>query len=356
MVSASSLSIVMVLLLAPVVLLQMNIDSAKSQVNSHNLMKVNKTFSNLSNHIILANNEGAINTSNQKRLELKIVPNVPNMSAVFTAKKHNPLNSSVLKNNSNMTYMISNCCKTTTNALNNDLGDITESINQIKRSLDEFAFNSRIEFGLGFAAIALSVIIPYLYEKAKKPNLQVQASEPSTGPSEVTFLHCKVVNIPHQRGFGQWFGIERNPAINTRVTMQFLKLDGKTRIPSAYPEKIPAKWSNAPEPLSPDRRSFDSTKLALLYKETVVSDHNGEDFAVVVKHGYDVLCYIVTGDNYLPPLILRNPRYTIGDSKFLVKIQAVSGNSSSRVTTFIINNEPKPDKFMISSYTSEIES
>ena len=44
-------------------------------------------------------------------------------------------------------------------------------------------------------------------------------------------------------------------------------------------------------------RQFDSTKLALLYRETIPSDYDGEHFVVAVKHsgatGPDTGCYIV---------------------------------------------------------------
>lgn len=74
---------------------------------------------------------------------------------------------------------------------------------------------------------------------------------------------------PTYRSFGHLFGIERNAAINTRVTMEFFKNDGKkTPIPT-LPKKIPAKWASAPEPLTYDRFEFDSTKLALLHRIVV---------------------------------------------------------------------------------------
>jgi hypothetical protein len=80
-----------------------------------------------------------------------------------------------------MTYVISKCCQANTNELNNDLDGIRESINKIKKSLDDSTTSSGIALGLGSLAIAVSIIIPYLYEKAKKPNLLVQTAEPSTG-------------------------------------------------------------------------------------------------------------------------------------------------------------------------------
>jgi hypothetical protein len=55
-----------------------------------------------------------------------------------------------------------------------------------------------------------------MYEKAKRPKLVVQPGQLGK------YLHCKIVNMPHQRGFGYWLGIERNPAINTRVTMELI--------------------------------------------------------------------------------------------------------------------------------------
>ncbi len=171
--------------------------------------------------------------------------------------------------------------------------------------------------------------------------------------------------MPHQHGFVRqngfvrWLAIERNHAINTRVTMEFFKMDVKSRIPTDITEKIPARWVSAPEPLTPDRRGFDSTKLGLLYRETIPSDYHGESFDVVVKFHGDTQCYIVTGDNYQPTStgkILANDRFRIDESKFLVKIQATSGNSSSKTTTFIITNEAQFEKFMISFYTNKNKS
>ncbi|MDP9288309.1 MAG: hypothetical protein M3P08_08940 [Thermoproteota archaeon] len=162
-----------------------------------------------------------------------------------------------------------------------------------------------------------------------------------------------------QNGFVRWLAIERNHAINTRVTMEFFKMDVKSRIPTDITEKIPARWVSAPEPLTPDRRGFDSTKLGLLYRETIPSDYHGESFDVVVKFHGDTQCYIVTGDNYQPTStgkILANDRFRIDESKFLVKIQATSGNSSSKTTTFIITNEAQFEKFMISFYTNKNKS
>ena len=83
-----------------IVVALMSIDSTSSQVNSQNMTKANKTNSNLSNNITLANNRSAVNASNQIQLEFKVAPNV---SALFTLKKQTPMNFNILKNNSNMT-------------------------------------------------------------------------------------------------------------------------------------------------------------------------------------------------------------------------------------------------------------
>jgi hypothetical protein len=61
----------------------------------------------------------------------------------------------------------------------------------------------------------------------------------------------------------------------------------------------------------------------------------------------------MTGDNYQPDtsgMILRNYKFRIDESEFLVKIQAISGNSSSKTTTFKINNEAEFERFMIEPY------
>jgi hypothetical protein len=226
---------------------------------------------------------------------------------------------------------------TTINASNQMLlEDIKDSINQLRKSFDDSTLLSIIGLIAGLIAIAVAIVIPYIYEKAKRPNLVVQPRQASVGNWE-KYLHCKVVNMPHQHGFGRWLGIERNPAINTIVTMEFFTLDAK----SLLNEKIPAKWDSAPEPLDPDRR-FDSSKLAFLYRETITSDQNGESFSVVVKHRNERECYVMTGDNYqadFKGMILHNSEFRIDEQKFLVKIQATSGSHSSRTTTFIITNE-----------------
>jgi hypothetical protein len=228
------------------------------------------------------------------------------------------MNFYILKNGSNMPYAVTQCCQVATNELNRDLEGVKESINEIKKSFDDSTIFSSIALGIGLLAIAVSILIPYLYEKAKKPNLLVQTGEPSQSSSE-KYLHCKVINVP---GLGQWFGIERNPAINTRVTMEFFKMKDKSRIPPSITLKIPAKWVSTPEPLTPDRKGFDSTKLALLYRETITSGHDGEQFVVVVKHNggtvSDTGCYIMTGDNYQPDTsgtILKNNNFTIDESE-----------------------------------------
>src|SRR4051812_19594151 len=83
-----------------------------------------------------------------------------------------------------------------------------------------------------------------MYEKAKRPKLVVQPGQASVGNWE-KYLHCKIVKMSHQRGFGYWLGIERNPAINTRVTMEFFRLDTKGNISNLLNEKIPATFTVA---------------------------------------------------------------------------------------------------------------
>ena len=140
--------------------------------------------------------------------------------------------------------------------------------------------------------------------------------------------------------------------------MEFFKNDDKkTPIPT-LPKKIPAKWASAPEPLTYDRSEFDSTKLALLYRETITSDHEGEAFDVVVKHRvdsqYEAQCYAVTGDNYQltpQPLgnkdILKNDIFRIDERDFLVEILVTSGNHP-KTATFLINNGTDFDHFTMS--------
>ncbi len=87
-----------------------------------------------------------------------------------------PINNMTLTNNKSALNKLS---QVTTIELNNKLEAIKVSINQLKKSSDESTVFSIVGLVSGLLAITISVIIPYLYEKAKKPNLLVQTAEAS---------------------------------------------------------------------------------------------------------------------------------------------------------------------------------
>jgi hypothetical protein len=349
--------IITIILIIVMAVFPLNIDPAIQQVNTQNVIKDN-TSSSVQNHsVALTNNTRvAVNASkqNQTVAEIEIAPNT---SATLVLNNQTSIDlTNPLQSNKNIGYIPSQCCQPcqrcehNNRELSDKLEDIGDSINQLRTSFDNSTGFSIIGLVSGLAAIALSILLPYWYEKAKRPYLVVQTADPSQNHTK--FLHGKVVNMSHRPGFGNWFGIETNPAVNTRAEMEFFKSDSETPIPN-LPNEIPAKWVSAPEPLTHDRKEFDSTKLALLYRETITSGDE-EAFDVVIKHRddgqYDAQCYVVTGDNYQfgKKGILRNDTFRIDERRFRVKIHVNSG-SSYETATFFITNGTDFDHFTMST-------
>lgn len=331
----------------------LDIETAIQQVNTQNTMKENTSGSVRNHSIALTNNTRVvINATQNRTAEIEIAPN---MSATFVLNNQTSINLNPLyKNTTSQCCQPCQPCQPNNRELSDKLENIRDSINQLRTSFDNSTLPSIIGLGSGLVAIALSILLPYYYESAKRPKLVVETAESSENEN-MKYLHGKVVNMPHgRRSFAHLFGIERNPAINTKVTMGFFKDDGKKSPIPSLPKKIPAKWGSAPEPLTHDRSDFDSTKLALLYRETITSDHEGEAFIVVVKHRGDKECYVVTGDNYRLTLlpsgvkhILKDGIFKIEESKILVEILVTSGNYS-KTATFLITNGPDFDHFTMS--------
>jgi hypothetical protein len=287
----------------------------------------------------------------------------PTLNANVTFSRH-PATAS-----SNQSF-VSACCTLLTHETGTQLEGIKNSINDIRKSFDSSTIFSNIGLAIGLFSIAVAIFIPFLYEKLKEPKLELQKVDESTpqgfpalstpsppsAPSSNTpvppaskYLHGRVLNAPHKKWLGRWFGIERNPAVNTRVIMEFYEGDGEKLLIN----KIYAKWGSAPEPLTPQRDDFDSSKLALLYRETILSDEEGEQFDIAVKHEGETQCYAMTGETYqmgLDSRILHNTLFSINRQKFRVSVHAISGIHYSKPKTFVIENPGTSlDQFRISA-------
>jgi hypothetical protein len=93
--------------------------------------------------------------------------------------------------------------------------------------------------------------------------------------------------------------------------------------------------------------------LALLYLEIILSDEEGEQFDIAVKHEGETQCYAMTGETYLKSLdsrILHNTLFSINRQKFRVSVHAISGIHYSKPKTFVIENPGTSlDQFRISA-------
>lgn len=212
---------------------------------------------------------------------------------------------------------------------------LDSKLEQIKKSIDDSSGYATIGLIAGLISIALSLGIPYFYDKLKRPDLVIETGTVTERISPYVYFHGKVVNKPHK----YWHWIERNPAFQTRVKMEFL--DKKGQKLAIINQPLDAKWVNAPDPLVWDPeikdRIYDVTKLALLYNQTIVSDCIGQEFVIFVRI-QNKENYAMTGETFAGyhENGLQSDAYRINETEFLVKIQATSGNNSSKSRTFCI--------------------
>jgi hypothetical protein len=171
------------------------------------------------------------------------------------------------------------------------MNEIKSSLEGIRISLNDSAIYSAVGLAVGLIAIALSIITPFIYDLYKRPDLFIAQGDNSPTQDKV-FLHGRVVNRPHRTL--SW--IDRNIAVRTRVTLEFL--DENNAIINLRHQPIRGKWTAAPELLTPDRQTFDPTNLGFTYDRDVISDEDGEQFDVLVKNEGDRECYAMTGDTY----------------------------------------------------------
>jgi signal peptidase I len=211
------------------------------------------------------------------------------------------------------------------------LNGIKSSLDEIKVSLNDSAIYSAVGLAIGLIAIALSIVIPFIYDMYKRPDLLITQGD-NTPIKDRVFLHGRVVNRSHR--LLSW--INRNTAARTRVTLEFLD-DNDTRL-NLRNQPILGKWTAAPEPLTPNRQAFDSTKLAFVYDKDIISDDVGEQFDILVKNQGDKECYAMTGDTYEVGPDLRHEEFRIDLTEFKVRIHANSGRYDSNIRTFIIRN------------------
>ena len=200
---------------------------------------------------------------------------------------------------------------------------------------------------LSLLAIFVAVIIPFIVEMMKRPELDIEIYPNQLTPvAPHRFLHGRVVNRPHNRI--KW--LDRNPAIDTRVKMTFYDR-GRTRLF----ESVDAKWDVGPECITPlvqihihtqlntvnvqNINTFDSTKLPFGVKANILQDNGGETFAFVVKHQGQNECYAFNGWSYQFPN-WSNPNWMIGLGEFIIEVAATSGNSVMKKQYILRNNGP----------------
>jgi hypothetical protein len=200
---------------------------------------------------------------------------------------------------------------------------------------------------IGLVAIFFAIFIPLGVERLRRPHLIVRLSANPIPTQSSRFLHCRVINHPHDRL--TW--IDRNPAYDTSVRLTF-RMNGQNGQIIRGP--VMTKWTIAPECITPILQIvnnelpqnpelvntievFDSTKTIFAHNLTLPSDNMGQEFDVVVKNDGDNECYAVTGWSYRFPGF-RDPELTIPIGHFTVEIQVIASNSRSKVTRFRLRN------------------
>lgn len=156
------------------------------------------------------------------------------------------------------------------------------SFEKLWAHLFQFTLGEWFGIFIGLLSIAVALIVPFIYEIWKKPNLQISLDENRILADQNTrYLHGKVINVPHSR---LWW-IERYAAVRTKVVLTFYDSNGRL----LFGDSIEAKWVSKPRCLTLGK--FDDTKVPSAHRQTILPDEEGESFDIVIKNNGNPRCY-----------------------------------------------------------------
>jgi hypothetical protein len=160
--------------------------------------------------------------------------------------------------------------------------------------------------------VLTAIAVPIAIERRRRPALSIDVGEPTTtsSPPAVRFVHLVVRNEPIKAEHSSWWlrrvdtWLIRTVATGCKVSLTFEEL-GSDKRPV---ENMLARWSGAPEPVSPyvdpetgeTRLLFDVTKTPQGRSFELSPDDEGETLAIAIKHNGSTSAYAFNSNSYQP--------------------------------------------------------
>jgi hypothetical protein len=216
----------------------------------------------------------------------------------------------------------------------------------------------------------ISILVTIWVENLRRPRLRISIAPPvDTTLTSLTGAYqpmpFRSLRVRVSNGALSWLAgwLERAPALQCRGTITFHRyVDGQ----DVFGAVMAGRWAGGPQP-SPipiinatnnqiEHWLYDDERLGSAGADMDIYPGNSEDLDVVVRFNTDQDCYGWNNETYFlrpPAQPGRNPKWTLGHSRFLVKV-VIRSSGHTRTDVFELINDVPVTSFRLEQVTSSV--